>query len=284
MSTELSLMAIYAHPDDEASKGAGTVARYTDEGIKSVLVCCTGGEEGDIINPEMDSEEVKANLAEIRLKELQDSVNIIGYQTLEMLDYRDSGMEDSEANKNPEAFSNRPIEEVLEKLVRIIRREKIDVIVSYPDNKGGYRHPDHVRVFEIAEPAFFMAGDSDVFPEAGEPWQPSKLYHTVWSRERIESLHKKFLELKLESPYEEWWFKRPTFDDEITTRVKVEKWYDRRCDALLAHKTQVDPKSPFWFGLPRDVAAAAYPYDDYVLVQSRVETELPEDDLFAGIR
>ncbi len=284
MSQNLCLLTIHAHPDDEASKGAGTVAKYADEGIKTVLVCCTGGEEGEILNPEMKTPENQSNLKEIRQAELEKSVEIIGYHVLEHLGYRDSGMEGSDANGHSNAFAKLPLEEPVEKLVKIIRQEKPSVIITYSDEQGGYRHPDHVRVHDISRPAFDMAGDPDAFPEAGEPFQPSKLYYTVWSRTRIEAMHKKFLELDLKSPYEEWWFKRPSNEDKITTRVEVEKWYDRRCDALLAHKTQVDPASSFWFGLPREVAAKAYPYDDYILAHSLFETELPEEDIFAGLR
>ncbi len=284
MNQDLCLLTIHAHPDDEASKGAGTVARYSDEGIKTVLVCCTGGEEGEILNPEMQTPENQNNLKKVRQAELEKSVEIIGYHVLEHLEYRDSGMEGSDANGHSNAFAKSPLEEPVEKLVKIIRREKPNAIITYSDEQGGYRHPDHVRVHEISGPAFEMAGDPDAFPEAGEPFQPSKLYYTVWSRSRIEALHKKFIELNLESPYEEWWFKRPSNEDKITTRVEVEKWYDRRCDALLAHKTQVDPTSAFWFGLPREVAASAYPYDDYILAHSLLETEFPEEDIFAGLR
>ena len=280
MSKDLTLLTVHAHPDDEASKGAGTVAKYSVEGARTVLVCCTGGEEGETV----DGIENGDALKELRLKELQKSAEIIGYREVEFLGYRDSGMQDSEANNHPNAFSFRPLEEIVESLVVLIRRVKPDVIITYPDGQGGYQHPDHLRVHDASVKAFDVAGDVNAFPEAGKPFEPKKLYFTVWSRARIESLHSKFLELKLDSPYDEAWFKRPPQDDKVTTRIDVEKWYDRRCEALLAHASQIDSESPFWFGLPRDVAASVYPYDDYVLVKSKVKANFPESDIFEGIR
>ena len=101
MSKELRLLTIHAHPDDESSKGAGTVALYADLGVGTTLVCCTGGEEGDILNPAMDRPEVRSNIASIRKEELDKDAKIIGYDTVHYLGYRDSGMEDSEANEHP---------------------------------------------------------------------------------------------------------------------------------------------------------------------------------------
>jgi mycothiol S-conjugate amidase len=133
-------------------------------------------------------------------------------------------------------------------------------------------------------PAFDRAGDASWYPELGDPWQPSKLYYTVWARARIEEMHLKMLELGMESPFTQEWFDRPSHDDRITTRIEVGDYYSVRQGALLAHATQVDPTSKFWFGLPEDVAATIHPYDDYVLAQSRVADTIPETDLFAGLR
>jgi mycothiol S-conjugate amidase len=132
--------------------------------------------------------------------------------------------------------------------------------------------------------AWEVAGDPEWRPELGDPWAPSKLYFMVWSRARIEATHAKFLELGLESPFTDEWFARPWNDDRITTSVPIQDWYDVRWDSLLAHETQVDPSSPFWFGLPREVSRTIHPYDDYILADSRVAAEVPEVDLFAGLR
>jgi mycothiol S-conjugate amidase len=282
---QLCLLSVHAHPDDEASKGAGTVAKYHAEGVHSVLVCCTGGEAGDILNPAADTPEVRANLFEVRMQELRDSVAAIGYDRLELLGYRDSGMKDTEDNAHPDNFANAPLDEAVEKLVRIIRRERPHVIITYGDDREFYPHPDHVRVHEISIPAFDAAGDASLFPDAGPPWTPSKLYYTGWSLRRVRALHEAYLQRGEESPYTSW-FERG-FDErkapEFTTFVDVSDFLDARRNALLAHRTQVDPEG-HWFRLPEDVVREVFPWEEFVLAQSRVATEIPEDDLFAGLR
>jgi mycothiol S-conjugate amidase len=280
----MCLLTVHAHPDDESSKGPGTIARYRDEGVRTVLVCCTGGEEGDILNPAMDRPEVRANLHQVRLDELARAAEVIAYEEVVMLGYRDSGMPDSEANARPDCFAAADLDEAVERLVAEIRRARPQVIITYSDDQQGYPHPDHLRVHDISVLAFDRAGDPRYRPDAGETWQPAKLYYTVWSRDRMIATHEKFLELGLESPFDERWFDRPSQDDRITTRIDISGYGDVRRQALLAHATQIDPDSPFWFGLPPEVARTVHPYDDYVLARSEVQTELPEEDLFAGVR
>jgi mycothiol S-conjugate amidase len=277
------VMTVHAHPDDEASKGAGTIAKAKAAGTKTVLVCCTGGEAGDILNPAMDEEEVRARLHEVRMEELASSMEVIGYDELVLLGYRDSGMPDSEHNLNPDCFANAPLDEAVGRLVAAIREHRPDVLITYGDDQRGYPHPDHLRVHEISVEAFEAAGDPDRFPEAGEPWQPMKLYYTVWAKARIVAMHEKFLELGLESPYSKEWLDREGQDERITTRIDISDHADVRGQALLAHRTQIDPASPFWFGLPPEEARLVHPYDEYVLARSLVDTDLPEDDVFAGI-
>ena len=291
----LRLLTVHAHPDDEASKGASTVAQLHSEGVHCVLVCCTGGEAGDVLNPDMDVPEVHADLPGVREVELARAAEIIGYDEVVMLGYRDSGMKDSEHNVRSDAFANADLDEAVGRLVAIIRRVRPQVLVTYPDARGEYDHPDHVQVHDVSVPAFHAAGDPGRYPEAGPAWQPSKLYYTMWSRARIAGLHEKFLELGIESPYDEWWFKRPSRDHLITTQVPIAEHWDVRGDALRAHATQIDPASPFWFGLPDDVARTVHPFDDYRLAACCVDgrpvdpsTYLPtgglEEDLFAGLR
>jgi len=283
MASPLCLLSVHAHPDDESSKGAGTVAKYHEEGVRTVLVCCTGGEEGDILNPAMDHDHVKADISAVRMAELERAAQIIGYDEVHMLGYRDSGMPDSEANANPEAFANAPFDEAVGRLVAIIRSTQPQVVVTYGDEQGGYPHPDHLRVHDITQPAVDRAADPAWYPETGAPWQVSKIYYTVWSKKRVELTHAKYLELELESPFSQEWLDRPWQDDRITTAVDIEGYAEVRFEALLAHATQIDPESPFWFGLPREVAAAIHPYDDYILAWSLVDAPTPEDDLFAGL-
>ena len=289
----LRMLTVHAHPDDESSKGAATVARYSDEGVRATLVCCTGGEEGDILNPAADLPGVRERLAEVRRDELHAAAAIIGYDKVLWLGYRDSGYPEAPDTHDepPEpaplpagSFGAAPLAEATERLVAILRLERPHVLIIYPDDQQGYRHPDHLRVHDVGQAAYEAAGDPHAYPGAGEPWRPLKLYYSLWAKARIVALHEAFGRLGLKSPYEQWWFDRPWQDERITTRIEVARWYDRRCDALLAHATQVDPEEPFWFGLPRAAAAEAYPWEDYILAGSDVETELPEDDLFAGLR
>ena len=281
--SELCVLTVHAHPDDEASKGAGTIAKYHAQGVRTVLVTCTGGEAGDILNPAMDNAEVRDRLHEVRMAELARAVDVIGYDHLELLGYRDSGMPDTPENADPANFANAPLDEAVGKLVALIRHYRPQVIVTYSDDQQGYPHPDHLRVHDITLPAFDAAADPAAYPEAGDPWQPLKLYYTVWSRARMVAQHEKFLELGLESPYDDRWFSRPSQDHRITTRIDISEHSDVRRAALLAHATQIDPDSPFWFGLPVEVARTVHPYDEYVLARSLVESELPEEDLFAGV-
>ncbi len=287
MSERLTLLSVHAHPDDESSKGAGTVARYASEGVHTVLVCATDGAAGDILNPEMESEDVRRNIIAVRAEELANATKIIGYDEVIMLGYRDSGMPDSEANAHPECFAQADFREAVGRLVAIIRRTRPHVILTYGDDQSGYPHPDHLRVHDISIAAFDQAGDPDQHPWAGEPWQPLKMYYNLWSRKRIVALHEKFIELGMESPFKDWVGgdkPRPSQDDRITTSIDIAGFNHVRLDALLAHRTQVDPNSKFWFGLPPEVQKEIHPYEDYILARSISEPELPEDDLFAGIR
>ena len=284
MSERLTLLTVHAHPDDEASKGPATVAKAKAEGIKTVLVCCTGGEQGDILNPAMDTPEVRERLHEVRMEELAESMRVIGYEELVLLGYQDSGMPDTPANEDPRCFARADLDEAVGRLVKAIREHRPHVIVTYGDDQRGYPHPDHLRVHDVTIPAFEAAGDPDRYPELGEPWQPLKLYYTLWSRARMVATHERFLALGLESPFDEKWFERPSQDDRITTRVDISDFMDVRPAALLAHRTQIDPESKFWFGLPPEEARTVHPFDEYQLARSLVDTAEPEDDLFAGLR
>lgn len=291
MNEPLRLLTVHAHPDDEASKGAPTIARYRAEGIGATLVCCTGGEAGDILNPAMERPEVRERLSEVRREELAASVAAIGYDRVDMLGYHDSGMPDTDENALEHNFWNAPLDEAVGRLVAILRRDRPQVVITYGDDQRHYAHPDHLKVHDITLPAFDRAGDPEWYPEAGPVWQPLKLYYTEWSPARILALHDKYTELGIASPFEGDWIGRihaGEVPDRITTRIDIAEHYHVREAALLAHATQVDPNESFWFGLPTEVARDAHPYDDYVLARSLVPTpELAagafEDDLFAGV-
>lgn len=276
------LLNIHAHPDDEASKGASTVAKYVAEGHDAYLVCATGGEQGDILNAAMDRPEVRDSLPQVRVAELERSVEIIGYSDLDWLGFEDSGMADSEANLNPDCFAQSDFEDAVGRFVKLIRRHKPHVITTYADVQD-YQHPDHLMVHDITGPAVERAADGNWYPEFGEPWQTQKLYYSIWSRERMLALNAAYERLGIESPFDQDRLDRPSQDDRITTKVDIAEHYGVRRAALLAHATQVDPEEKFWFGLPDDEASAAYPFDDYILAWSSIEPTLPEDNLFAGV-
>lgn len=296
---QLCVLTVHAHPDDEASKGAPTLAMYGAQGVRTVLVCCTGGEEGDVANPAMkepgqpfhglEGEAEKQLLAQLRPAELEKAAQVIGFHYVEMLGYRDSGMLDSPANNNPDCFHMANLDEAVGRLVRIIRRERPHVLVTYNDDQRGYPHPDHVKVHDISIVAFDRAADDEWYPEAGEPWQPLKMYYSAWSRMRLTAIHEALLRLRGSSPFDDSWFERPDLDSRITTRLLIGDYLYARSGALRAHRTQIDENEPFWFGLSDAELAETYPYEDWVLAKSLVPTPPLaageyEDDMFRGVR
>jgi mycothiol S-conjugate amidase len=290
VSEQLRLMAVHAHPDDESSKGAATMARYVDEGVDVLVVTCTGGERGSILNPALkDRKDIEENISEIRRAEMEHARAILGVRQ-HWLGYVDSGLPEGDPLPPlPEGcFALVPVEESTGRLVAEIRDFRPHVITTYDEN-GGYPHPDHVRCHEISVAAFDAAADPDRYPDAGDPWQALKLYYDVgFSMERAKALHEALLSKGLESPYEDW-FKRAEDrlgkrrPPKITTRVDVGDWFERRDEALLAHATQVDPKGWF-FSIPLDLQREVWPTEDFELVRSLVDSSIPEDDLFAGLR
>ncbi|GLY73341.1 mycothiol S-conjugate amidase [Actinoallomurus iriomotensis] len=281
----LRLMAVHAHPDDESSKGAATMARYAAEGVQVLVVTCTGGERGDILNPAMDRPEIKADLAAVRMQEMARAREILGVDQ-RWLGFVDSGLPEGDPLPPlPEGcFGLQPIEVASEPLVRAVREFRPHVILTYDEN-GGYPHPDHIMTHKVSVEAFDAAGDPDRYPGAGAPWQPLKLYyHMTFHQDRYLAEHKAMLDAGLESPYEEMlqrWQDRP-LKWEITTKVPCADYFDLRDQALIAHATQIDPNGPF-FACPTDLRRKAWPTEDYHLARSLVDTELPEDDLFAGV-
>ena len=288
---DLCLLTVHAHPDDEASKGAGSVARYHAEGVHTVLVTCTGGEVGEILNPAMDRPGVRERLNQIRREELDAAAAIIGYDEVVLLGYRDSGMPGAPDNADPRSFAQAPLEEAVERLVAVIRRVLPQVVVTYPEDQSGYPHPDHLRSHEVTTAAFAAAGDPQLYPDAGPPWAPQKLYWVTWSARRIQRTHEAYLRLGLESPYDEERLDRAAAAlaaATATTVIDISGYTAVQADALRAHATQVDPTSRHWFGLPPGVAETVWPYDEYVLAEDRTGRPAPgpggEDDLFAGVR
>ncbi|MDI2128834.1 mycothiol conjugate amidase Mca [Yinghuangia seranimata] len=286
MSERLRLMAVHAHPDDESSKGAATMARYVRDGAEVLVVTCTGGERGSVLNPKLQGDpEIEANIDEVRRKEMDAAREILGVDQA-WLGFVDSGLPEGDPLPPlPEGcFALQPVEKAAEPLVRLIREFRPHVVTTYDEN-GGYPHPDHIQTHKISVAAFDAAGDPDAYREAGAPWQPLKLYYNQGiSKARVIALHEAMVERGLDSPYGEWlerWGERK--EREITTRVPCSDYFPVRDAALIAHATQVDPDG-FWFRVPLEVQQEVWPTEDYELVRSLVDTDLPEDDLFAGIR
>jgi mycothiol S-conjugate amidase len=283
----LRLMTVHAHPDDESSKGAASSARYVAEGSEVMVVTCTGGERGSILNPAMERPDVVANLPAVRKAEMARAAEILGVQH-RWLGYVDSGLPEGDPLPPlPEdCFALVPLDESTEALVRLIREFRPHVIVTYDEN-GGYPHPDHIRTHEVSVAAFDAAPDPDSFPDAGEPWQPLKLYYSHgFSKARLIAFSEALKARGLESPYDEWlanWSDRPDPGIRVTTRVECGEYFEVRDEALKAHATQIDPTSR-WFFTPLDVQREVWPTEDYELVRSLVDSPTPEDDLFAGLR
>jgi mycothiol S-conjugate amidase len=278
-----TLLALHAHPDDESSKAASTVAKYVSQGTRAVLVTATGGEAGEILNPEMDSPEVAANLAEVRAAELAEAARIIGFDDVVMLGYRDSGMPGSDANDHPGAFCSQPFDDVLERLVGVVRSQRPDVVLGY-DAHEFYPHPDHLRVHRLSTALAQAAADESQFPNAGDPWNIQKVYAPVFTIERITSLHNAMLESVGESPFEMWLERLEGIEEpqRKLTQIDVTGFVDLGRDALRAHRTQVDPDG-FWFAVPTDVVEAVYPWEDFELLYSSVGWSEGESDLFTGV-
>jgi mycothiol S-conjugate amidase len=288
MVEKLRLMAVHAHPDDESSKGAATMARYVAEGHEVMVVTCTGGEAGSVLNPAMDRPEVAANMAEIRREEMAKAAEILGVRH-RWLGFVDSGLPEGDPLPPlPEGcFALVPLEESVPKLVAVMREFRPHVVVTYDEN-GGYPHPDHIRTHEVSIAAWDAAGDPDRYPEAGEPWQPLKLYYSHgFSRAKLTAFHEALLALGQESPYAEWlkrWDEsKPDVIERVTTRVECADYFPQRDDALRAHATQIDPTSQ-WFAIPLELQREIWPTEEYELHRSLVDSTIPEDDLFAGVR
>lgn len=288
MAERLRLMTVHAHPDDESSKGAASTARYAAEGNDVMVVTCTGGEAGSILNPAMDRPGVVEKMPEIRREEMARAAEILGVQH-RWMGFVDSGLPEGDPPPPlPEGcFARESLEAPTSELVRLVREFRPHVVVTY-DETGGYPHPDHVKCHEVSMEAFDASGDPERFPEQGQPWQPLKLYYCHgFSRRRMQLFHDSLLERGLESPYEEWLRKwdgsRPDPYERVTTQIECADYFEVRDEALRAHETQIDPNSR-WFAVPLDIQRAVWPTEDYELVRSLVDTTLPEDDLFAGVQ
>jgi len=285
--SELRLMAVHAHPDDESSKGAATLARYAAEGHRVLVVTLTGGERGDVLNPAMDTPDVREHLADVRRQEMVKAAEILGVEHT-WLGFVDSGLPqgDPPPPLPDDCFAVAPLEESIEALVRVVREFRPHVITTYDEN-GGYPHPDHIRCHQVSIGAFEAAGDYRRFPDAGAPWTVSKLYYNHgFLRARMQMFHDEAVKRGQDPPFKKWlehWDpEHDPFESRVTTRVECATYFGQRDDALRAHATQIDPNHDF-FAVPIASQQGLWPTEEFELARSRVPVRLPEDDLFAGI-
>ena len=282
----LRLMAVHAHPDDESSKGAATTAKYAAEGVDVLVVSCTGGERGDVLNPSYGEVEPDAMHA-LRRAEMAAAAEALGVQH-HWLGFVDSGLPEGDPLPPlPEGcFALVPLEEAAAPLVELVRSFKPHVMTTYDEN-GGYPHPDHIMCHKVSVEAFEAAGDPERYVGRGEPWTVSKLYYNGgFSVVRMRAVHEALLEAGRESPFGEWIDSREAREvpeREVTTRIAASEYFEHRDAALRAHATQIDPDG-FFFAMPRELEISKWPTEEYELAQSRVPTNIPEDDLFAGLR
>jgi mycothiol S-conjugate amidase len=291
----LRLLAVHAHPDDEASKGAAMMAYYAAQGVDVMVATCTGGERGSVLNPSMESSAAaKRDLAGLRRHEMANARRELGVQH-RWLGFMDSGL--PEGDPLPDlpfgCFALEPLEHAAAPLVKLVREFRPHVIISYDEN-GGYPHPDHIMAHKVAVEAFSAAGDPDRYPGTGEAWEPMKLYYDrAFNPERFQALHHALVEAGVDSPYAEriaaWQeadtegHQPPAPTHPTTTQIHCGDFFETRDRALKSHRTQVDPDG-FFFAVDAPTQRKVWPWEDYSLILTKVETELPETDLFAGIR
>lgn len=280
------LLAVHAHPDDESSKGAATLAAYRARGAEVMVVSCTGGERGDIQNDNLPLIHLAhRDLTGLRRLEMAEAARILDIQH-RWLGYYDSGMAQEDGTVPAGSFAAIPLEISVQPLVRLIREYRPHVMTAYDEN-GGYPHPDHIRTNQIAEAAYEVAADPGAYPELGPAWQVSKLYYDqVFNSARVNANFAEMQRSEPDSPQlaamEErmsWMRDRP---DRATTHVEVGEFFEKRDAALRAHACQVPPDSGFFFW-SNDLQRRAWPYEDFELARSTVPTTIPESDLFAGI-
>src|SRR5580704_17537205 len=276
MAETLTMMAVHAHPDDEASSTGGVLATYSAQGIRTVVVTCTNGEFGDApggVNPGQNGHEEQA-VAQQRLAELRESCTILGVTNLEVLGYHDSGMPEWDYKDRPDAFCNIPEADVAARISELIERYRPQVLITY-DDQGAYQHPDHVHASRSAQKAFAASGSV------------AKLYLTAMRGSDWRKIWEALRELGMEMPDREEDPDREqrslASEARITTTVDIRSVLPRKREALFAHGSQIGGES--WFSkIPQDIAEATFGRESFIRASDTTGAPLPEDDLFAGLR
>ncbi len=275
-----SLLAVFAHPDDEAFGTGGTLARYAAEGVKVYLVCATRGEVGEISDPNYATPET---LGEVREGELRCAAEKIGVSELIFLGYRDSGMAGTPENQDPHAFINAPAGEVVARLVGILRRLRPQVVATF-EPFGGYGHPDHIAIHRHTVAAFHAAADPNQYPGQGPAWQAMRLFYTAIPRSFFLRMRSEMQNLGIDTsdlsdfdnPSRGW----P--DDKINVRLDVSPSVDSKWEALNCHRTQFGPGNLF-HRLPEDKVKAMMSTEFFSLAWPEPGPGLSLPGLFAGL-
>lgn len=274
------ILAIFAHPDDEAFGTGGTIACYAASGIDVVLVCATRGEAGEISDPDFATPET---LGQVREEELRCAAETMGIKELIFLDYRDSGMAGTPENKDPRAFMNAPADTVVTTLVGIIRRVQPDIIVTFEPN-GGYGHPDHIAIHNHTVSAFHAAADPAYKPSLGPIWNTKRLFYTaiprsffLEMRDRLDLLGEDTSDFDQMFAEQEGW---P--DAAVNVTMNVSTTVEDKWEALSCHRTQFGPGN-FFRRLPEEDAKQLMSKEYFALAwpEPAPGTKLP--DLFSGL-
>lgn len=283
MTTPPILLCVHPHPDDESIACGGVLARAAAEGRRTVVVTCTGGEEGEnLAGIDLADRELVAH----RRSELADALAVLGVHRHHWLGYRDSGMAGSPANEHPDSFHRADVEVAAGRLAAIIRAERPQVVVS-DDERGTYGHPDHVQANRVTVRAVELAADPDA-DVAGPPWSVPKRYVVTIGRGRMVAGHRALVAGGLPSPFgsadvgEAAALPFGTADDRITTEVDIAPWLAVKRRAMAAHRSQVGEDS-FFLNTPDDLVAPFLGVEQFVLEHGEPPSERPERDLFAGL-
>ncbi len=275
-----TLLAIYAHPDDESFGSGGMLAHYAAQGARVGLVTATRGEIGEIADSGLATSD---NLGDVREKELRNAADALGVTDLEILGYRDSGMAGTSDNAHPNAYTNADSQEVVGKLVGIIRRLRPQVIVTFDPN-GGYGHPDHIAAHHHATAAFRAAGDPAQYPDAGEPWQPSRLFYAVFTRGMFQNMRTQLQSHGMDTSEMDGWESVASFwdDDDVHVILDISKSVDAKWNALSQHRTQFGNDNLFR-RIPEDAAKKLMSRENFHLAIPETKSEVKYTDLFEGI-